>query len=442
MSLEGGSPTVAETGAEPDASLETSQIPAEQRAPQEPAAGESRSSRLLRELSSGSAAITVLAIFASLVVGAFLIAVTNPQVQAAAGYFLARPSSTLEAIGQAVGGAYGSLFQGGVYDFTQSSFADGIKPLFTSLSFATPLIAAGLGIGIGFRAGVFNIGGQGQMLAGGAFGGWVGYALPLPPGVHLLVALLAAVAGGAIFAGIAGVLKATTGAHEVIVTIMLNYVAYYLLSYLLGNVLKAPGSNNPISPAESPSAILPNLLGSQYALNLGFPIVIALTVFGWWLMSRSALGYRFRAVGENPNASRVAGISVKRVAVYTMLISGALVGFAGAYQVLGQTTTGFANAFDAGIGFNAITVALLGRNKPWGIFWAGILFGVFQAGGYTMQAAQGIDIDIVSVLQSIIVLFIAAPPLVRAIFRLPTPGKQKRKRAPHSPSAALEATAK
>ena len=440
MSIESGIPSVADTGLAAEPSLDTSQIPEEQRAPTPPE-DESRSSRFLRELTGGSAAITVLAIFVSLVVGAILIALTNTQVQQAAGYFFAQPAATFQALGQSVGGAYASLFQGGVYDFTQPSFADGIKPLFNSLSFATPLIAAGLGIGIGFRAGVFNIGGQGQMLIGGAFAGWVGFALPLPPGLHLIVAVIAALIGGAVFAGIAGVLKATTGAHEVIVTIMLNYVAYYLHSYLLGNVLKAPGSNNPISPAEDPSAVFPNLLGSQYALNLGFIVVIAITVFAWWLMSRSSLGYRFRAVGENPKAARVAGISVKRVAIYTMLVSGALVGFAGAYQVLGQTTTGFANAFDAGIGFNAITVALLGRNKPWGIFWAGILFGVFQAGGYTMQAAQGIDIDIVSVLQSIIVLFIAAPPLVRAIFRLPTPGKHKRKKTPTQP-AAVEATAK
>jgi simple sugar transport system permease protein len=446
MSIESGSPSVAETGVESDVSLETDQIPTEQRAAITPP-DEPRTTRFLRELASGNAAITVLAIFASLVVGAFLIAITNTQVQQAAGYFFAQPSATFQAIGQSVGGAYASLFQGGVYDFTQTSFGDGIKPLLNSLSFATPLIAAGLGIGIGFRAGIFNIGGQGQMLAAGAVAGWVGFALPMPPGIHLIVAVLAGLGAGAIYAGIAGVLKATTGAHEVIVTIMLNYVAYYLLSYLLSTpILKSSGSNNPISPAEDPSAVFPNLFGAGYALNVGFIVVIALTIFAWWLMSRSSLGYRFRAVGENPKAARVAGISVKRVAVYTMLVSGALVGFAGVYQVLGQTTTGFANAFDAGIGFNAITVALLGRNKPWGIFWAGILFGVFQAGGYTMQAAQGIDIDIVSVLQSIIVLFIAAPPLVRAIFRLPSPGssgkKRAAKRSPRRPSTPQEATAK
>jgi simple sugar transport system permease protein len=387
---------------------------------------EPRATRLLRELSSGSAVITVLAILVALAVGAILMAVTDQPTLAAVRYFFGRPSSTFAAIGHAVGGGYAALFRGGIYDYTRSSFAAGIEPLLHSLSFATPLIAAGIGIGIGFRAGVFNIGGQGQMLAGGAFAGWVAYALPMPTALHVPIAVLAGLVGGAVAAGIAGVLKATTGAHEVIVTIMLNYVALYLLGYLLTTVLKAPGSNNPISPAALPSAVFP---GSTGGLNVGFGIVLVLTIVASWLMNRSSLGFRFRAVGENPNAALVAGISVTRIVVITMIVSGAFVGFAGAYQVLGQTTTGFTDALDAGIGFNAITVALLGRNKPWGIFWAGILFGVFQAGGYTMQAAEGVDIDIVLVLQSVIVLFIAAPPLVRAIFRLPETGGWREHRA-------------
>jgi ABC-type uncharacterized transport system permease subunit len=416
---------VADTG-EPSAfDLEPDQIPTAQREPEPPEEGE-RWRVVLADIMGGSIVLSILAVFLSLVVGAILIAVVNPQVQAAASYFFSRPGDTFAAIWQAVSGAYLSLFQGGVYDYTATSFAEGIKPLLASLGFATPLIAAGLGIAVAFRAGMFNIGGQGQLLLGGALAGYVGFAWPLPFGIHLLVALIAALVGGAVWAGIAGVLKATTGAHEVIVTIMLNYVALYLISYLLQTpVLQAKGSNNPQSPAELPSAVLPNLLGANYAINLGFILVIVATIISWWLLGRSSLGFKFRAVGENPNAARVAGISVKRIYIYAMLVSGALVGFAGAYQVLGQISTGFTNDLDAGIGFNAITVALLGRSRPWGVFWAGILFGVFQAGGYTMQAAQNVDIDIVSVVQSVIVLFIAAPPLVRAIFRLPTPGARR-----------------
>ncbi|MEV6594571.1 ABC transporter permease [Streptomyces acidicola] len=399
--------------------------------PEEPSAEPrnrpSQTARIIRQISNGSTLTTVLAIAASLVVGAIFIVLTNSQVQQSMGSLLTHPLTPMQEVGHAVADAYASLFRGGIYDYTQPSFVEAVKPLFTSLSFAAPLIAAGLGIGIGFRAGIFNIGGQGQILVGGALAGWIGYALPMPAGIHLLVAVVAGLIGGALFAGIAGLLKATTGAHEVIVTIMLNYIAFYLLSYLLTTVMKASHSDNPTSPPELPTAVFPSLLGSPFALNLGLIVVIALVILSWWLISRSSLGFQFRAVGENPEAARTAGINVKRVIILTMLVSGGLVGFAGVYQVLGQTTTGFTSAFDAGIGFNAITVALLGRNKPMGILWAGILFGVFQAGGYAMQADEGVDINIVDVLQSIIVLFIAAPPLVRTIFRLPAPDRRRRR---------------
>ena len=276
---------------------------------------------------------------------------------------------------------------------------------------------------IGFRAGLFNIGGRGQMIIAAALAGWVGFSFDLPVGIHLVVALAGGMAGAAIWSGLAGFLRATTGAHEVITTIMLNYVAFYFVSYLLRHqgLLQAPGSNNPKSPAMNQTAIFPPLLGPQYGLTIGFLLVIAATVFAWWLLNRSNLGFQFRALGENPSAARVAGINVKRMYVYAMLIGGALVGLAGANQVQGVITTGFTAGIDAGIGFDAITVALLGRSRPWGVFAAGILFGAFKAGGFSMQASQGIPVDIVLVVQSLIVLFIAAPPLVRAVFRLPKP---------------------
>ena len=237
------------------------------------------------------------------------------------------------------------------------------------------------------------------------------------------MALIAGIAGGAIWGGIVGLLKARTGAHEVIVTIMLNYVAFYLVAYLLRTpgLLQAPGSSNPKSPATKISAIFPELLGPSYNLTVGFILVIIATAYVWYLLNRSSLGFKFRAVGENPNAARVAGIDVKNMYVYAMLISGGLMGLAGANQVQASITTGFGSGIDAGIGFDAITVALLGRSRPWGVFVAGILFGAFKAGGFTMQASQGVPIEIVLVVQSLIVLFIAAPPLVRAVFRLPTP---------------------
>ena len=391
----------------------------------------------LRQILGGSVVISILAVVLALVVGAVLIAITDPGVQHAAGYFFARPSDTFQAIWNVVSGAYTSLFQGSIYNFGRPTFVTGIRPFMDTLTFATPLIAAGLGVGLAFRTGMFNIGAQGQMLIAAAFCGWVGWSFHLPPVIHLIVALAAGVVGGAVWAGIAGVLKARTGAHEVIVTIMLNWVAFYLISYLLRTpgALQAHGSNNPKSPAILPNAILPPLFGPQYTLHWGFIVVIAATIFVWWLLERSSLGFKFRAVGENPNAARVAGISVNSAIVWAMVISGGLVGLAATDQVLGTTTTGFGSGIDAGIGFDAITVALLGRSRPLGIFIAGVLFGAFKAGGFLMQAANDIPIDIVLVVQSLIVLFIAAPPLVRAIFRLPTPGKRPpRKKVPATPA--------
>ncbi|MCX4767941.1 ABC transporter permease [Streptomyces sp. NBC_01275] len=370
-----------------------------------------------RQALEGNVVLSVLAVVAALAVVAVLIAATDSAVQTALPYFFTRPTDTLTAAGDAVGGAYSALFQGGVYDFGGTGF----HPLLVSLGFATPLIAAGLGSAVAFRTGLFNIGGQGQILVSGAGAGWIGFAVHLPTGLHLLAAVGGGLAAGAIWAGVAGVIKARTGASEVILTIMLNYVAFYVLDYFLHtSLLQTPDSSNPVSPPELPTAVFPSLFGS--VLNLGFLFALAAVGIAWWLLSRSTLGFRLRAVGENPDAARTAGIDVRRTVVLSMLISGLFIGLGGAYQVLGQTTTGFTTSLDAGIGFNAITVALLGRSRPGGVLAAGILFGVFQTGGYAMQASQGVSIDLVQVIQAVIVLFIAAPPLVRAIFRTPAPG--------------------
>jgi simple sugar transport system permease protein len=382
-----------------------------------------RWSNVMREILSGSAVMSVLAVVLAIVIGGILIALTDTRVQAASGYFFSRPGDMLTAIWTSVSGAYVSLFQGSVYNFRRPGFENGIKPLLDTLTFATPLIVAGLGVALGFRAGLFNIGGRGQMLFGAAAAGWVAFSFHLPFGLHLIVAMVAGVAAGALWGGLAGFLKARTGAHEVITTIMLNYVAYYFVYWMLSTpgLLQAPGSNNPKTPAMLDTAVLPPLFGEKYTLHWGLVIAIGATFFTWWLLNRSTLGFQFKAVGLNPRAARVAGINVNRMFTYVMLFSGALVGLAGVFQVLGTVKTGFSSGIDAGIGFDAITVALLGRSKPWGVFAAGILFGAFKAGGFAMQATQGIPIDIVLVVQSMIVLFIAAPPLVRAVFRLPAP---------------------
>ncbi len=391
----------------------------------------SRWHTMFRQITTGNAIISVLAVVLALIVGAIMIAFTDERVQETSVYFFARPADMLAAIWQSVSGAYSALFQGSVYNFRRDTFAAGIRPLTETLTFATPLIAGGLGVALAFRVGMFNIGGRGQMLIAASVAGWIGFGFDLPWGVHMIVALVGGLVGGALWAGIAGLLKARTGAHEVIVTIMLNYIAFYLVSWLLRTpgLLQAPGSSNPKTPAMKPNAVFPDLLGPQFNLHFGFILAILATVVVWWILSRSSLGFKFRAVGINPNAARVAGINVKGMYVYAMLISGALLGLAGVSQVLGTVTTGFTAGIDASIGFDAITVALLGRSTPWGTFVAGILFGAFKAGGFSMQAAEGVPIEIVLVVQSLIVLFIAAPPLVRTIFRLPDPNaKPKRSR--------------
>ncbi|MRH28960.1 ABC transporter permease [Microbacterium sp. SYP-A9085] len=381
-----------------------------------------RSNQLMREILRGSVVTTVLAIVASMIVGGILIAATDETVQATAGYFFARPQDMLAAVWHAVSGGYYALFQGSIVNPEANSFVKFIRPLTNTLGFAAPLIAAGLGVALAFRAGLFNIGARGQMLVACAAAAMATFSLDLPLWIHMPLTLLAGIAGGAIWGGIAGLLKARTGAHEVILTIMLNFVALYLIRWLIRtpHLLQKPGTNQPISAPTPESAQFPSLLGEQFPLlNWGFPIVVIATLIVWWLIERSTLGFRLRAVGENPHAARAAGISVQRMYVYAMLLAGGLAGMAGMNQILGSVPTGFGDGIDAGIGFDAITVALLGRSRAWGTFWAGLLFGALKAGSFTMQAAQSIPVDIVLVVESMIVLFIAAPPLVRAIFFLP-----------------------
>jgi ABC-type uncharacterized transport system permease subunit len=389
---------------------------------------ESRLAKALQQTMSSSWTVSVGAVLLAVVAGSIMIAFTNEGVKEASTYFFARPGDTFVALGQAIGGAYSALFRGSVVNLQAPDLVTAIRPLTETLSYATPLIAAGLGVALAFRAGLFNIGGQGQMLVAAAAAGWVGFGVSgVPFPLHLLMALVAGIAAGALWAGLAGLLKARTGAHEVIVTIMLNYVAFYLISYFLATpgLLQAPGSNNPKTPPTPESAQLPSLLGDRFNLTWGFVLALLAVVGVWWLLNRSSTGFAFRAVGENPRAARVAGIDTGRATVSSMLVAGGLVGLAGASQVLGGVTTGFSSDIDAGIGFDAITVALLGGSSPWGVLAAGILFGAFKAGGTTMQAAEGVPSDIVLVVQSLIVLFIAAPPLVRAIFRLPDPNRRR-----------------
>ena len=362
--------------------------------------------------------LTALSVLLALAVGAVLIVIADPGVQDASAYLFSRPGDTFSAAWDSVWSAYVALFQGAFFDPSAATFTAAVRPFTESLVFAVPLIAAGLAVGLAFRAGLFNIGAEGQIILGAVFASYVGFAWGLPPVVHVLVALAAGVLGGAIWGGIPGFLKARTGAHEVITTIMLNNIARFLLAYLLSTAaFQRPGRNDPISPVVRDSAELPLLLGGWSRLHAGLIVVLAAAAGVWWLLNRSTIGFKFRAVGANPWASRTAGIRTGTTTFLVMAFAGGLAGLAGAFQILG-TEKALTGGISAGIGFDAITVALLGRGSPVGIVLAGGLFGALRAGGVTMQARTGTPIDIVLVVQSLIVLFIAAPPLVRAIFRV------------------------
>ena len=304
------------------------------------------------------------------------------------------------------------------------AMADGalgsVNALSETLTAAIPLVLAGLGIGLAFRAGLFNIGAEGQMVVGGLATAVASFSITgLPMAIHLPLALLIGLSVGALYAGIAGALRAVTGAHEVISTIMLNLISFRLLDYFLRQpYIQKEGRSDPISRAVLESAELPRLLSfidPNLRLHFGLFIMLAAVALVWWLLFRSKLGFAFRISGENPDAARYAGIRAGLTIVLAMMIAGALAGLAGAAQVsgvLGRATPGFT----AGIGFDAIAVALLGRSHPVGILLAGLLFGGLEAGGRQMQVDAGVSIDMISIMQALIIIFVAAPLLVKRVF--------------------------
>ncbi|CAN2240746.1 COG4603 ABC-type uncharacterized transport system, permease component [actinobacterium SCGC AAA044-D11] len=358
-----------------------------------------------------------LSFFMAFTITGLIIAISDAKV-------LAKISSPIEFIKSAlaaVGNAYLALFQGSVYDVNLvkgNSFLQGFYPLSETIVTATPLILTGLSVALAFKSGLFNIGAQGQFIFGAIGASYVGFHFQLPIGIHILAAALAGAFFAAIWGGIVGLLKAKTGAHEVILTIMMNYIAtYFILWILKTQSFLRPGRIDPIAPEVSESARLPLLAGSNFRLNFGIFIALAAALFVWWLLTKTTIGFKFRAVGANAQAAKTAGISVPFVITSTMMICGALAGLGGATQVLGSEYA--LNADIAGsFGFDAITVALLGRAQPLGTVFAALLFGALHAGGRTMQSSTGVPLDIVLVTQALIVLFIAAPAFVRYLFRI------------------------
>jgi general nucleoside transport system permease protein len=372
----------------------------------------------------------VLALSPATVLGGILCAFTNSTVLNAptAGTMITRAWDV-------AAGTYVALFEGSIFNphtvaalFQQASLSTAVHDGYLSAVFgplsetavqATPLILTGLAVALPYQAGLFNIGGQSQFIGGAIMAAWLGYDVSMPFFVHVVVCVIGGFAGGAVIGWLTGEIKARTGAHEVIVTIMLNYVMQYLLAYLLSSqsLLQAHGSSNAITPAIASNAHLPLLAGTNLRINAGFLIALACALAIWWLLNRTTTGFEFRSVGANASAARVAGMKVERSWVLVMLIAGGLAGLAGSAVIQGTDFQLNPQSYGT-YGIDAITVALLGRGNPWGVVWAGLLFGALHAGSPGMQTATSTPVQIVSVLQALIVMFVAAPPLIRAIFRL------------------------
>ncbi|NNF72721.1 MAG: ABC transporter permease [Rhodobacteraceae bacterium] len=310
-----------------------------------------------------------------------------------------------------IGRSYVALLEGSV---------GSVNAISETLTAAIPLVFAGLGLALGFRTGLFNIGAEGQLLMGGLAAVIFGFTFSGLPFVLLMpLSLLAGALMGAFYAGIAGYLRAATGAHEVISTIMLNLISYRLLDYMLSlKWVQREGRSDPVSRSVPENAELPRLLewlDPNLRVHAGVFVMLLAVWVVYWLLFRSKLGFEFRASGANPDAARYAGMRASLIIVLAMCIAGALAGLGGANQVLGvlgRATPGFS----AGLGFDAIAVALLGRSHPVGVLFAGLLFGALEAGGRQMQVDAGVSIDLIGIIQALIIVFIAAPLLVRAIF--------------------------
>ncbi len=281
----------------------------------------------------------------------------------------------------------------------------------------TPYIMLGLGVSVAFGGGLFNIGAEGQFYLGAVAGTLIGYAVPgLPAFIHVPLTMFAGALMGALWAGIAGALKAWRGAHEVITTIMLNYVAFALTDYLINNPMRGKGSA-PRTPDLLDTAILPKLFGEATPVHLGLVIALLLVVGYWFLTSKTPLGFAIRTVGSNPDAARYAGIDVKFTMLRTMLISGGLCGIAGAIEVQGVYHY-MPAVFTVGYGFDSIAIALLGQGGPVGIVLASLLFGAFGSGSGNIQFATGVNPGIIDVLKAFILIFVGAPAIIRGLLRM------------------------
>ena len=337
------------------------------------------------------------AIVLALVVGAIVLIASSPLVKGSLD--LGLPLA-----------AYGALVAGSVLS---------LNGIVDTIVNATPLILVGLAVGLGFKAGLFNIGGQGQFLMGAVASAAAGAALSQSPAIVAIpLSLLAGMVAGALYGFLPGFLKAYTGAHEVVTTIMLNYVATYIVAYVITVPLRAAGASFARSP-DVLAAGLPEIIngGTGHAGHLGLLFPILIVPFIWWLLYRTTIGFELQTVGKSPDAALYAGMRPKRLTVFALSLGGLLAGLAGGVEILG--VSGYMPAaYSTNIGFEAITVALLGRAHPFGIVLGGLLLGAMHAGAPLMETTADVPRQMVDVLQGVILFFLAAEILVRRVFRM------------------------
>ncbi len=353
--------------------------------------------------------VPVLAVVSGLILGAIVIVVSG--------------ENPFRAYGALFTGSFGSpvrLIDGlQIYSATGETrqLLRAFYPLTESLVTATPYIFAGLSVALGFRCGLFNIGAEGQFFIGALSAAFVGYSIQgLPMIIHLPLAILGGALGGALWGMIPGYLKARFGAHEVVNTIMMNWIAFRLSDWLLDGPMKGPGFR-PVTPTIFETAELPRFFPDPLRFNLGFFLALLAAYLVYWFLFKTTLGFEIRSVGANPDAAKYAGMNIVRNFVLVMVLAGGLAGLAGSAQVLGVDYW-VGQGFSAGYGFDAIAIALLGKSHPLGVVLAALLFGFLRSGATNMQSMASIPIDIISIIQGMVIVFIAAPEIIRWFYRI------------------------
>jgi simple sugar transport system permease protein len=359
------------------------------------------------------AIVPIVSILLALVVAGFVIAVSGLATDT--GFSLTLPIAAYESMFEGATGINLLVVKNGQITGISDNIFDlqrSINAISKTIADAAPLVLTGLSVGLGFKAGLFNIGASGQLLMGGFVAAVVGGAVSSqPPLIAITLATLAGAAAGFGWGFIPGFLKAFTGAHEVVVTIMLNAIAVAIISGLVNDVLRVEGPSF-AQTAEVGNAAFPVILGRE--MHAGVILAALFVPITWWFLWRTTLGFEIRTVGANPSAARYAGMSPRRLIVLTMSLCGMLAGLAGVLEILGRVGH-YPAIFGTSLGFDGITVALLGRAHPVGILLSALLLGGMRAGSALMQIQADVPVEIIDVIQAVILIFLAADFVVRRL---------------------------